>query len=304
MSQQLRLDDLGPCGLLNLNKPAGRTSRRVVDLIERLGRRLKAGHAGTLDPLATGVLVVCVGTATRLIRYVQQMPKRYEATFLLGRRSPTDDTEGEVTELADPPIPSRDQVLAAAALLTGVILQRPPAYSAVKVEGQRAYRLARKGHQPDLAPRTVTVHRLEVAAYRYPEVGLRVECSSGTYVRSLGRDLAAALGTAAVMSALVRTAVGGFRVEDAVCPDELTRQNWTEHLLPPLRAVESLPRITLTPPEEARVRAGQTISRPLPVAAPSDPPELAAVDAAGRLVAILRSRGPSLLGPVCNLPVS
>jgi tRNA pseudouridine55 synthase len=280
------------------------------------------------------VLVVCVGTATRLIEHVQQMPKRYEATFLLGRRSPSDDTEEEITELVDPPIPSRVQVLAAAAALTGVIQQRPPAYSAVKVEGQRAYRLARKGQPLDLPPRTVNVHRLEVLGCEYPELRLRVECSSGTYVRSLGRDLAAALGTAAVMSALVRTAIGGFRVEDAVSPDLLTRQNWTEHLLPPLRAVESLPRIVLSAPDVARVRAGQTIShsQPLrvtcphdakrrvgtfavpaesaaapvegmpPAAAAPDPPELAAVDAAGHLVAILRPRGPGLLGPTCVLP--
>jgi tRNA pseudouridine55 synthase len=286
-------------GLLNLNKPAGVTSRRVVDQVQRLARPTKCGHAGTLDPLARGVLVVCVGAATRLIEYVQQMRKRYLGTFVLGRHSPTEDVQGEVTELHDPPVPSVDQIAAAAEALTGRIEQRPPAYSALKVEGRRAYALAREGRHVELKPRHVTVYRLEIASYRYPELRLEIECGSGTYVRSLGRDLAESLGTAAVMSSLVRTAVGGFEIDDAVAPEDLTPGNWTEKLLPPLRAVDFLPKVELSGEETARVRKGQTIAERSP---PAESREMAAVDAAGRLVAILVPRGAGLLGPSRNLP--
>src|SRR3972149_1595212 len=122
-------------GILNINKPAGLTSRRVVDMVQRLVRPAKVGHAGTLDPLATGVLVVCVGAATRLIEYVQRMPKSYVGTFLLGRQSPTEDVEGHVVELPNPPIPTLEQIHQAASNLTGNIFQRPPAFSALKING-------------------------------------------------------------------------------------------------------------------------------------------------------------------------
>ena len=287
-------------GVLNFNKPAGITSRRVVDLVQRLARGAKCGHAGTLDPLASGVLVVGVGPATRLIEYVQRMPKSYLGTFLLGRRSPTEDVQGDVTELEDPPVPSPDQIAAQAEALTGRIQQRPPAYSALKVEGKRAYALAREGRQVELKPRSVVVHRLEVVAYDYPELRLRIECGSGTYVRSLGRDLAESLSTGAVMSGLVRTAIGSFGIDDAVDPRQLTREGWTEHLLPPSRAVDLLPRIALTAEEIDRVRVGQAIRRQAPA---TESPEIAAMDSAGRLVAILVPRGPGLLGPARNLPL-
>jgi tRNA pseudouridine55 synthase len=286
-------------GLLNLNKPPGVTSRDVVDQVQRLVRPKKAGHAGTLDPLATGVLVICVGPATRLIEYVQKLPKSYSGAFLLGRQSPTEDVEGEVTELVDPPVPTLDQLLAAARALTGRIQQRPPAYSALRVAGRRAYDLARRGETVDLQPRIIEIHRLEIASYAYPELKLRVECGSGTYVRSLGRDLAAALGTAAVMSALERTAIGSFRLEDAIDPAALTRENWPVYLLPPLRAAELLPQVCVAGSEIQAIRAGQAIARE---ALPPGATQWAALDAAGRLVAILVPRGPGLLGPVRNFP--
>ena len=289
-----------PLGLLNLNKPAGMTSRRLVDGVQKLGPRLKAGHAGTLDPLASGVLVVCVGAATRLIPYVQAMPKRYRATFLLGRQSPTEDVDGPVTELVDPPIPSLDAISQAARGLTGEILQRPPEFSALKVKGRRAYDLARAGKPVDLKPRPVTVYRLEVEAYQYPELRLAVECGSGTYVRSHGRVLAASLGTAAVMSQLVRLAIGTFTIEDAASLESLDRENWTDRLLPPLRAVETLPRVVLTASEIGRLQSGQPIARQVP---DQDAKGLAGVCVDGRLVAILVCRGPGLWGPVCNLPI-
>jgi tRNA pseudouridine55 synthase len=322
-----------PIGLLNLDKPSGMTSRQAVDFVQRAAGRVKAGHAGTLDPLASGVLVVCLGAATRLIEYVQRMPKHYVGTFLLGRQSPSEDVDAPVTELPTPPVPTLEEIAAAAVRLTGPIRQRPPAYSAVKVAGRRAYDFARRGRPVDLEPRTVMVYRIEVESYAYPELRLRVECGSGTYIRSLGRDLAESLGTAAVMSQLVRTAVGGFHLAGAVDPTALDRENWSQYLLPPLRAVETLPRVTLDAAELARVRSGQSIQRsdvppgeetetgtsqdalfprsslagsePVPVfsqALRGPPAEVAALDSTGRLAAILTPRGPGLWGPVHNLP--
>jgi len=277
-----------PCGVLNLNKPPGVTSRRVVDRVQRLARPAKAGHAGTLDPLASGVLVVCVGAATRLIEYVQRMPKRYTATFLLGRESPTDDTEGEVAELPDLPVPDEQQLRAAAEGFVGRIEQRPPAYSAIKVRGRRAYDLARRGQHVELKARPVTVYRIDVVNYTYPRLSLDILCGSGTYIRSLGRDLAESLGTKAVMSALERTAIGEFRIDEAVDPGQLTPENWLEHLLPPLAAVGGLTQVGLSEEQVAAVRHGRTIALPAEL---DEQAELAAVDAGGRLVAILTRRG-------------
>ena len=287
-------------GLLNLDKPAGPTSRQVVDQVQRLvGRELKVGHAGTLDPMASGVLVTPVGRATRLIEYVQRMPKTYSATFLLGRQSDTEDTEGEVVELADPPIPTAESIGEAAKRLTGRILQRPPAYSALKVQGRRAYDLARTGRHVELAPREVVVHRFRVVAYEYPEVRVTIECGGGTYVRSLGRDLAESLGTAAVMSSLRRTAIGRFRIEEAVCLESLTRDNWTDHLLPPIAAVSHLEQIVLEPDQVRRILSGQTAPSP---AAMEPAREIVGLDRSGRLVSIMIRRTGGELTPKRNFP--
>ena len=286
-------------GLLVLNKPGGITSRGAVDVVQRLVRPAKVGHAGTLDPLATGVLVVCVGAATRLIEYVQRMPKRYVGTFLLGRHSPTEDIEGDVAELNGPPVPTREEIIAALPRFTGTIEQRPPAFSALKVAGRRAYDLARKGLDVELQPRPVTIYRLKLVAYEYPKLSLDIECSGGTYVRSLGRDLAESLGTAAVMSALTRTAIGSLALEDAILPAELTRENLAAHLLQSLRAVDNLPQVQLDDQQVARLRNGQTIESPPNLPESTD---FAAVSAAGNLIAILVKRTEGSLGPVCNLP--
>src|SRR5262245_51397499 len=166
------------------------TSRDVVNRVQRLVRPAKAGHAGTLDPLAEGVLVVCIGPATRLIEYVQQMPKEYRATFLLGQRSASDDLESDVEVIADARALAREEIEAALPRFMGRVEQRPPAFSAVKVEGRRAYQLARLGNAVDLALRNVEMYQLDVERYEYPELVLSMRCSSGTYVRSVGRDLA------------------------------------------------------------------------------------------------------------------
>ena len=284
-------------GLLNIAKPAGITSRDTVNLVERLARPAKVGHAGTLDPLATGVLVICVGAATRLIEYVQRMPKCYVGTFLLGRSSTTEDIEGDVTPLVDPPIPAAAQIEAAAEKLVGIHLQRPPIFSALKVAGQRAYDLARRGAAVELKPRSIEVYSLKVARFDYPEFVLEIECSGGTYVRSLGRDLAESLGTAAVMSALVRTAIGPWTVHSALDPRTLAAEDWRACLEPPVKALSALPACELTAAEVKRVRQGLFISV---AAAPPKSPEIAAIDACGRLVAILVPRGPKQWGPAKN----
>ncbi len=279
-------------GLLNVDKPTGATSRAAVDRVLRHVRGDKVGHAGTLDPLASGVLVVAIGPATRLISYVQQQIKHYRATFLLGRTSPTEDIDGDVQELVDPPQPSLAELRSAADRLQGTHSQRPPAYSALKVAGRRAYDLARAGQEVQLAPRPITVYRLEVTEYSYPQLQLEIECSSGTYVRSLGRDLAESLGTGAVMSALVRTAIGPFRLADSLPLAGLSAASIAAALQDPLTAVAHLPRLTLSPVEMAHVLAGRSIADRLgPECKGGKGIEVAAIDAAGQLVALL-ARGP------------
>ena len=288
-------------GILNINKPVGWTSRDVVNRVERLVRPAKAGHAGTLDPIAGGVLVVCVGPATRLIEYAQRMPKHYRGTFRLGCQSPSDDTEGEVTPLPDAPRPSLAEVEAALPQFVGQIAQRPPVFSAIKIGGKRSYKLARKGRAVELPTRQVTIHRLAVVQYDYPQLVIEIVCGSGTYVRALGRDLAESLGTAAVMTALERTAIGPFHIAEAVDPDDLTAETIAQHLQSPLSLLSDMPRLELTSPEVEEIRHGRFISPSAdftlpPISAPGSargqpteghPTEVAAVDPQGRLVALL-----------------
>ncbi len=291
-------------GVVDIDKPAGKTSREVVDIVKRLVRPARTGHAGTLDPLATGVLVVCVGAATRLIEYVQREPKRYRATFQLGRSSPTEDVEGEVTILPDAPRPGRDEIVAAAARLTGEIMQRPPIYSALRVGGKRSYDLARAGREVELAPRPITIHAIDVLGYDYPELVLDIRCGSGTYVRSLGRDLAESLGTAAVMSALVRTEIGPFRLVDAWRPEQLAGENHEAWLRPMRDAARGLPAVTLDTEQIETIGHGRFLDlsgmAELSGQATANL-ELAAVNEAGELVAILKERGPGTYGPRVNL---
>jgi tRNA pseudouridine55 synthase len=270
-------------GIVNLAKPGGISSRAAVDRVARCAGTRRAGHAGTLDPLATGVLVVCLGRATRLVEYVQRLPKEYVATFVLGQSSPTDDTTGEVTVVAGTSRPAAAEVRAALAQFVGAIEQVPPAYSALKVEGRRAYELARRGDAVELAARPVDVYSIVVERYEYPELALRIRCGSGTYVRALGRDLARALGTEGVMSALTRTAIGSFSLADACPVDALAPESFSQWLLPIERGVEALGRIELTDEQLDRIGKGQAIA----LAAEQQAAELAAFDRQGKLRAIL-----------------
>ena len=289
-------------GVVNLHKPPGITSRQAIDCLKRVLKPAKVGHAGTLDPLASGVLVACVGAATRLIAYVQAMPKRYVGTFLLGRISDTEDIEGEVRIIAGARRPSEAELRAAATKFVGQIEQRPPAYSALKVGGRRAYELARAGKPVELTPRPVLIQRIDVVRYDFPELVLDVECGSGTYIRSLGRDLAEAVGTTAVMSALVRTSVGCFRLEDARSADGLALDTLADWLRPPLSVLHQLATVTLTLQEIGRVRHGLAIrdTRASKRTEALEGEEVAAVDDGNNLIAILVGQRDGTLRPVRN----
>jgi tRNA pseudouridine55 synthase len=285
-------------GVLSVDKPSGLTSREVVDRVERLVSPAAAGHAGTLDPLATGVLVICVGQATRLIKYIQRMPKSYRATFLLGQTSETNDIDGQVVAIEGTADPGREAIDRVLAKFVGDIAQRPPAHSAIKLAGRRAYDLARRGVEVALQPRAVKIHRIAVRRYAYPEMELDVDCGSGTYIRALGRDIGEALGTGAVMSALERTAIGAFRVEDAVKIESLSEASLANHLQPALVAVAGLPQVTLTEAQLLELHYG----RPILISWLRDKidglsggTDIVAVDSTGRLAAILFEKRPGEL---------
>lgn len=274
-------DATGLNGVLPIDKPVGVSSRKVVDAVAKVVRMKTVGHAGTLDPLASGVVVVCMGNATRLVDFIHDLPKAYAATFLLGRSSPSDDLETEVTIEADPAQPSRETIEHALAAFRGEILQRPCDYSAVHVGGKRAYRLARKGREVVLAPKRVRIDRLSITAYDWPRLGLDVVCSSGTFIRAIGRDLAAALGTTAVMESLVRTAVEPFLKASALPLGAITPETVAAALLPPAAAVRHLPSITLADGALERMVRGALIELGMSTRC------VAAFDATGELVGIL-----------------
>jgi tRNA pseudouridine55 synthase len=288
-------------GVFNINKSAGLTSRDVVNRVQRRVRPDKAGHAGTLDPLATGVLLVCVGPATRLVEHAQRLRKSYRGTFLLGQRSDTDDVEHEVEIVAGAPRPTRAEIDAALPRFVGEISQRPPRHSAVKIAGRRAYELARAGVEFEPDARTVVIHCINVVRYEYPELVLEVDCGSGAYIRSLGRDLAESLRTCAVMSALERTAIGDFRVDDAMTLADLDG-DWQGGLLPAARLVAELRSIVVTATELRELQHGRTIDAGGRVAAGerTADEEIAAFDDAGNLVALLRWKAEGVLVPSRN----
>jgi tRNA pseudouridine55 synthase len=272
-------------GFININKPAGPTSHDIVAAVRRaLPRHTKVGHAGTLDPFATGVLVVGIGPATRLAEYVQAQPKRYRATVTLGATSPTDDATGEITPHSHATPPSRSDVEQAAGEFTGQIQQVPPAHSAVYVNGERAYKLARRGEQLDLPARTVQVYGLNIVRYDWPELVLDVHCGSGTYIRSLARDLGERLGVGGYCQALTRTAIGGLTVEKAT---SLEAMSIPEDIIDPLNALD-MPVVRLSEQAAEIIAHG----RSLDVTRLAMPPEavefFAAVGPEGRLLAVAK----------------
>lgn len=248
-------------GVLNLNKPAGMTSRDVVNVVQRLIRPTKCGHAGTLDPMATGVLLVCVGPATRLISLLQNTTKLYSAEFRLGERSNTDDSSGNV-RLTDTPFrrPTAGDIRQCLDNMVGTIAQVPPAFSAVHVDGQRAYRLARDGQDVQLAPKEVRIDHILITDYQWPVLKIDVACGSGTYIRSIARDLGEQLNCGGLMSSLVRTRIGEFDLSAAVSVDELTLEKIRPSLHPARSIVSHLPVFECSPAERKAILSGKSLS--------------------------------------------
>ncbi len=274
-------------GVLALNKPQGMSSRQAVTRIQKLlPPKTKLGHAGTLDPLATGVLVVAIGPATKLISYAQESSKKYVGAFRLGCFSASQDTESEIVLLDNPPTPTSKQLRATLGQFVGEIQQTPPQFSAVKVNGQRAYKLARKGKVANIKPRTAHIKSVNLLDFDYPNFTLAVECGKGTYIRTLGRDIAQAMGSDAIMTSLERTAVGPFKLENSFSLDQVTGQPPGTFIRPAIDLVTDLPQFTCDCAMIKKLSFGQKLtiaSRP----AVEPRIELAAVDSDGKLLAIL-----------------
>ncbi len=278
-----------PFGLINLNKPRHWSSRKAVDHVKRLVKPAKIGHAGTLDPLATGVLILTIGRATRLTPFLHDLPKSYRAEFLLGHTSETDDTEGEVVPCDDTRLLTRADIERVLPQFIGRIQQTPPVFSAIKINGRRAYDLARKGKAPEIKPREVEIHRLEILEFTAEKLVLEMDCGTGTYVRSLGRDLARAAGSCAVMTALVRTRIGDFLLKDAWTPQDVTKETLTEVMLPASRGVGQMRAITCEPNATPLIQNGRPV--PCREVSPPDDGEICALLAQdGQLMAIAEYR--------------
>lgn len=275
-------------GLIVIDKPAGLTSRQVVDAVQRrLPRGARVGHTGTLDPLATGVLVLCVGQATRLAEPIQDLPKTYRASVRLGATSTTDDADGEISERLEAVPITEAVIMATLPRFLGEIEQVPPAYSAVKQQGQRAYERARSGQALTLAPRRVRIEAIRLIRYQWPLLHLEIDCGKGTYIRALARDLGQVLGVGGLITALRRTRVGPFDESSALAWTDL--QSSSELMLrPPAEAVAHWPRCDLTATECLRLRHGQAIRRTFPMGE-------CALFYAEELVAIGRSDGGRIL---------
>jgi tRNA pseudouridine55 synthase len=237
-------------------KPAGPTSHDVVDIVRRALGEQRVGHLGTLDPFAEGLLVIVVGRATRLATFAAGWPKSYDGVMRLGATTDTDDATGQVVATAPYDGIGAEQVARAAGRFRGSYEQRPPAYSAVKIAGERAYRRARRGETVDPAPRRVEIRELEVLETALPDVRFRAVVSGGTYLRSLARDIGAALGCGAHLAALRRTAVGALRLEDAVPPEAVTMADVRD----PAALVDGLERREASAEERDAVVHGRSIS--------------------------------------------
>jgi tRNA pseudouridine55 synthase len=246
-----------PAGAILVDKPAGMTSRRVVDRVGGLLGTRGAGHAGTLDPFAQGVLLVAWGRATRLIPFLHDYAKSYEALVRFGRITDTQDLTGRVLEERDPSSLTLDRIEAALDAFRGVILQTPPMHSAVKVKGRRLYKAARAGETVARAPRERTVHRLDVLGWEPPCLRLEVVCSTGTYVRTLAHDLGAALGPGASLDELVRSAIGPHRLLSASRLDALEdREDVLARALRPDEVLPDWPAVRLESESARRVAHG------------------------------------------------
>jgi tRNA pseudouridine55 synthase len=276
-------------GILLIDKPEGLSSFAVVRRVRRVFGVRKVGHLGTLDPFATGLLPLCLGEATKLAPYLMPGAKTYRATLQLGVATNTQDLTGQVVSRAEA-LPTAEEIYQTSARFVGEIQQVPPLHSALHHQGQRLYKLARRGEKLDLMPRLVTIYRLEVEEINLPWVSISVKCSQGTYVRTLAADWGAALGCGAHLTALRRLEVGPFRVEDAITLEALEHGGLEAGLarIIPLRAcLPGMRQLKVGPAEAAKVRQGQALARE---AADFHPEELVQVLTAGEMLALARVR--------------
>jgi len=273
-------------GVLNVDKGAGETSFTVVSRLRRLTGAHRVGHAGTLDPLATGVLPILFESATRLAEFALKLPKTYVADIHLGFTTATDDAEADREPVGDPSALTEADIVEALEAFSGRILQEPPAFSAVKVDGKRAYKLARRGEAPRPQAREVEVYEARVLDYKPgSEAVARVEirCGSGTYLRSIARDMGRRLGVGGYLGRLIRTAYGPLTIESAVTVDELTTpEDVRARLLPAEVILPDMERVRLNVEQEAMVRQGRSV-RVLPEPGPG---LIRAHDVGGRLIAL------------------
>ncbi|MCA9060780.1 MAG: tRNA pseudouridine(55) synthase TruB [Planctomycetaceae bacterium] len=293
-------------GIFNLNKPAGVTSRDCVNQIQRMIRPVKCGHAGTLDPTATGVLLVCAGPATRLMDLIHESSKTYVAEFLLGIHSNTDDISGELTAMeSSVMLPNVASVQRQLQTLPGAVMQVPPAFSAVHINGQRAYQVARDGGHVELTAREVMIHSVQLQeaevltdpTSRDPRISdpvlrlsVEITCGSGTYIRSIARDLGRYFGCGGLMSALIRTRIGRFRIEDAIAPADLQPESLSQLMLPPQQIVAELTHYSCTEREHLDFSCGRRI--------PVDPDRIRQTEspsATSSLIAVLSDQPEQLI---------
>jgi tRNA pseudouridine55 synthase len=281
--------------MLVIDKPPGMTSRAVVDRLQRcFPRGTKIGHTGTLDPLATGVLVICVGAATRLTEYLQRMTKTYRAGIRLGSRSDTDDSEGTVSAVEGTVAPYRDAVERCLASFIGDIDQIPPAYSAAKLNGRRAYELARRGQEVMLGRRRIRIGQIDVISYDFPHLEIEVQCGKGTYIRSLARDLGEMLGCGGLIESLRRTSVGPFAPKDALALDSGCVAIRSK-LLPLLQSIPNLATVSLDEAQLRKFRQGLPVPAHVAAALEDD---VAVLNTEGELAALARyDRASGLLHP-------
>ncbi len=275
-------------GFVTINKPAGITSHDVVTRVRRSARQKRVGHGGTLDPAATGVLPVALGEATRLLEYLVEGRKRYVAVIELGRTTTTDDAEGATMAEHRVPDLAAGQIEAMLAGFTGAIMQVPPMYSAIQIEGRRLYDLARQGQQLELEARPVEIDAITLLDWRSPRLTVEITCGKGTYIRALARDLGIALGCGAHLAALRRTAVGPLSIERAVplATVEQEPDSLAHHLLPPEAAVEHLRCFMLDEMTTQRVQHGLPVEQDEGAIG-----EVARAHASGSLLALLRYDG-------------
>ena len=266
MTQPSRKSAPAYTGFLNFNKPVGITSMDALRRIKALtGQRRKVGHAGTMDPLAQGVLPICFGQATRLMEHVLSGMKRYRVDLKLGETTATYDAEAEPVFAGDPSVITASMVEAAFPQFIGLVQQTPPMYSAVKVNGQRLYKLARSGVEVERQPRDVDIFDIRLARFDLPHLTLEVECGRGVYMRSLAHDLGAALGCGAYVTGLVRSYSGGFPIEESVTLEDLEAcasegpKEWLRHLHPVDAVLRDLRSFTVSATAEKLLKNGQSV---------------------------------------------